>query len=485
VTAAAVDPGGAGFGRLVRAEWTKLRSLRSTWIVLVLVVGLMVAIGILGAAGSKREVAGNGGPPYQDTLYLVHQPLTGDGTLVARVGSQTDSEELARAGIMVKASTTGGAPYASIAVTPRHGVRWQTGFTADVPGSTGPAPRWLKLVRSGGTVTGYESADGQSWTQVGSATLTLPATVQVGLFVTSPPLEQITRHGHNLSGSITRTTGRASFDSVLLQPSTGAPAGRWAGSVISAGPTGPNDGPPVFAGSGSVEQAGGVFTVTGSGDIGPPREPPEGLGDDVIQNLLAGVQVALIAVIALGVLCMTAEYRTSLVRTTFTAAPRRGLVLAAKATALAAVTFPAGLVGGVAAYLVARPIQRHNGFGPPAYPDRSLVDGTLLRALTGTALLLVAVALLALAAGTLLRRTASAVILVIALVVVPEIVAPNLAFEAGQWVDRVTPAAGLAVQQTVRRWDSAIPPWGGFAVICGWVVAGLAVAGWQLRRRDA
>ena len=67
----------------------------------------------------------------------------------------------------------------------------QHDYTHDTAGRPGAvsadAPRWLRLTRSGDTLTGYESADGTHWTEVGTAPLAgLPATVQVGLFVTSP-----------------------------------------------------------------------------------------------------------------------------------------------------------------------------------------------------------------------------------------------------------------------------------------------------------
>ena len=76
-------------------------------------------------------------------------------------------------------------------VTGGHGVRMQYDYTHDTPGLPGAvsaaSPRWLRLTRSGDTLTGYDSADGTHWTRVGTVTLAgLPATVQAGLFVTSP-----------------------------------------------------------------------------------------------------------------------------------------------------------------------------------------------------------------------------------------------------------------------------------------------------------
>ncbi len=72
-------------------------------------------------------------------------------------------------------------------VTPEHGVRMQAMFDTDLAGGTQTAPRWLKLTRTGNTVTGYESADGHDWRQVGTVTVALPRDAEIGLFVASPP----------------------------------------------------------------------------------------------------------------------------------------------------------------------------------------------------------------------------------------------------------------------------------------------------------
>jgi ABC-type transport system involved in multi-copper enzyme maturation permease subunit len=53
------------------------------------------------------------------------------------------------------------------------------------------------------------------------------------------------------------------------------------------------------------------------------------------------------------------------------------------------------------------------------------------------------------------------------------------------WLNRATPLAGLALQQTRDRFDNAIGPWGGFGVLCAWAAVALGLAYWQLRRRDA
>jgi hypothetical protein len=160
-------------------------------------------------------------------------------------------------------------------------------------------------------------------------------------------------------------------------------------------------------------------------------------------------------------------------------------VLAAKAVVLAAAVFVVGLVGALGALVAARPIQRRNGFVAPAYPDPSLADGPVLRAVVGTALFLAVLSLFALGVGAIVRRAAGAITLVIALVVVPSIIGAFLPITAELWLNRATPLAGLAIQQTRERFDNAIGPWAGFGVLCAWAAVALGVAFWQLRRRDA
>jgi regulation of enolase protein 1 (concanavalin A-like superfamily) len=68
-------------------------------------------------------------------------------------------------------------------VTPGNGVAFQYGFNTNVAGGTYTFPNaWLKLSWSGTTITAYTSANGSTWTQVGTATISLTAPVTIGLF---------------------------------------------------------------------------------------------------------------------------------------------------------------------------------------------------------------------------------------------------------------------------------------------------------------
>jgi glucose/arabinose dehydrogenase len=205
-------------------------------------------VGAPALAGDATEIAGTftvagaGGDVWGDAdqFHFVRQPLTGNGTITARVVSQQGTEEWAKAGLMVKASTAAGSPYAAMMVTPEHGTRLQANFATSLAGSTGPAPRWLRLSRSGNVVTGFESADGVAWTLLGTVDLgALPETVEVGLFVTS----------HD-AGSL----GTATFDHVSVGAAApGLPSG-WSQADVGA---------PGLLGAASV--SGSTWTVAGAG----------------------------------------------------------------------------------------------------------------------------------------------------------------------------------------------------------------------------
>lgn len=107
-------------------------------------------------------------------------------TVVARVSSVQNINAWSKAGLMVRDSLNPGAANAFIAVTPGNGVTFQSrssdGGGTSWSQTTGlTAPYWLKLARNGNTFTGYYSPDNVNWTQFGSATMTMPSTVYVGL----------------------------------------------------------------------------------------------------------------------------------------------------------------------------------------------------------------------------------------------------------------------------------------------------------------
>jgi hypothetical protein len=460
------------FRWLVLAEWTKLRTAPGTARSALVTAGALVVIALLissGNPGTYDEA------PYVDELAFTHRPLTGDGTITARVRTQVDSHPWSMAGLVIKEEPTPGAHYAALMVTPNHGVRLQAEFTIDHTGSAGTVPIWLRLSRSGSTITGYESADGRDWAALGTVELPdLPETVSAGLFVTSPGITRTI----TMRPAISRATpGRATFDRVQVTGDAAAEPAAWTSQQV--GPTGRPATPITAPGP------GGVVTLTGSGDI-------IGQADDGSRLLaaVAGTFFAVIPVVTLGVLTITSEYRLRTIRTTLTACPRRGRVLAAKVTVAGGVAFIGSLLAVSAALALTQPFLKRQGFEPPVYPDLSPTDPTVLRVAVGTAAFLALLAVVGLGVGVMLRNGASAICLAVASVLFPAIAAPFLPPATGTALQRLGPIAGLSVQQVTETDDAFLLPWVGrpwlgVAILVAYAVAVLAGGRWLLRQRDA
>jgi PKD repeat protein len=154
-------------------------------------VGAPALAGSSGYTGSSETftVAGSGNDVWADAdqLHFVHRPLAGDGVLTARLLGQTPTDPWAKAGLVIKQSAVAGAPYSFLAVTPGNGIHLQYDFTGDQsPGGPAPGlPVWLRLTRTGDTVTAETSPDGTTWTTVGATTLSFTGPAEIGLAVTA------------------------------------------------------------------------------------------------------------------------------------------------------------------------------------------------------------------------------------------------------------------------------------------------------------
>ncbi len=506
--------------RALHAEWTKFRTVRGWVLGSAGALLLTVLVGLLGTAapagpGSVTYPKGPGGEAVNDSFHFVHRTLTGDGTLTVPLRALTgradtgigrppvaEVQPWAKAGIIVKENLGQGSAYAAVMATGGHGVRMQYGFTRDVAGPSGKAsersPRWLRLVRAGDTLTGYVSADGTRFTRIGATRLPgLPRTVRAGLFATSPQAMHDTGTGAGFSPAVaTGTFGRPELTGGWSESGGSQGSGsadQWSGTQVGGG-AGTSGSYTNTLKGGFTRDAGGGFTVTGAGDIAPVvGGPVMGVGY-AVENFLVGTFAGLVVVIAVSTLFVTGEYRHSLLRTTLAAAPGRGRVLGAKALVAGGV---AGVVGAVAAAVVL-PVgelgARDRGFS--VFP---VTSATELRVIAGTGLLFAATAVLALGAGTLLRRGATAVALVLASLVLPFLLATSgvLPPGASEWLLRLTPAAGFAIQQTLPHYPQVLSvyapstgyhplaPWTGLAVLCGYAALALALAVSRLRGRDA
>ncbi len=512
---------GDGFARVLRAEWTKLRTVRGWTIGLAVAAVLGALLSVASANGSHSGTCtgsnpghtvcsaghpavpvGPGGQVVADTYELVQQSLDGDGAITAWVSSlvgfvaeenmnqaspnapeRPGLAEWAKAGVIVTSSTKAGAPYAAVMATGGHGVRFQYDYSHDIggtPGTVSPSnPRWLRLVRHGDALIASDSTNGSTWHEIGRTDLTgLPDTVYVGLFVTSPVTYTLSSQGNT-------TQATARFDQVTVEGSTTSTA--WKDTIVGGG----NNFYPTL-GSGSARHSGGTFVITGTGDIAPGV-----LAGIIAQNPGAdqttiGILVALIVLIVIAAMFVTAEYRRRLIRTTFTATPNRGRVLYAKAIVIFAVAF---LTEGVAA-AISIPVGRHLliSNGNYLFPVGAL---TTARVLFGSAILVALSAVAVLGLATILRRSSGAVVAGIALFVLPNILGSTLTGSVGEWIYRLTPAAGFSILDSVRSSSLVSYPytvqngyyplgaWISLIVPCLYAAIALGAAALLLRRRDA
>ncbi len=126
---------------------------------------------------------------YADGMQFAYQTLSGDGSIVARIDSLKNysSNVFAEGGVMIRQTLIPNS--AAAAVFYYNNAVWMedrptTGtYNSYLQDLSGTVPMWLKLIRTGNTFTGYGSPDGSNWTLLGTATITMPTTVYIGLAV--------------------------------------------------------------------------------------------------------------------------------------------------------------------------------------------------------------------------------------------------------------------------------------------------------------
>jgi ABC-2 type transport system permease protein len=200
--------------------------------------------------------------------------------------------------------------------------------------------------------------------------------------------------------------------------------------------------------------------------------------DTVLGGSLTGTVLGQLGAAVFGVLVMSGEYGTGMLRATLAAAPRRGTVLAAKAVVVATVTVAAGLIGGCAAYGIGVVMLSGQGYAP----------GRPMPALLGVGGAVAAAGLLGLAFGTILRHSAGAITTMIAIILVPSLIGP-LFGDLQRWVGGASPMAAL--QKMTQTSDAApdavgsLGAWPSLSLVCAYTAVALLAAALLFRRRDA
>ena len=198
---------------------------------------------------------------------------------------------------------------------------------------------------------------------------------------------------------------------------------------------------------------------------------------DPVSTSLTGVLLAQLAIGVLGVLAVTSEYSTGMIRTTFAAAPQRRTVIAAKAAVFGAVAFAVGIVASFITFFVGQAILSTHGVG--------LGAPGALRSVIGVGLYLGLLGIFAGALGTIIRSTAGAIAALFGLILVLPAVLQAFPASIRDSVDKFLPgSAGQAIFHTIKD-TSTLSPWLGLGVFALYAGAALATSLVLVRRRDA
>jgi Pro-kumamolisin, activation domain/IPT/TIG domain len=216
-------------------------------------------VGLIGPAGSASyangtftvKASGQWIWNTADGMNFAYQPLSGDGTIVARLLSIQGGSASESTGVMIRESLDPGSTHMYAAFS-------QAAIWAALRASTGgnttgqsisniTLPYWVKLIRSGNSFSGYASPDGVTWTQVGTTqTITMAQNVFIGLAVCSDDNTKL---------------ATATFDNVSIS-STAAPAPNISGISPATGPIGTQV---VISGSGfGASQNGSAVNLNGA-----------------------------------------------------------------------------------------------------------------------------------------------------------------------------------------------------------------------------
>ena len=203
------------------------------------------------------------------------------------------------------------------------------------------------------------------------------------------------------------------------------------------------------------------------------------LDTDPVTLTLRGAFLAQLAIGVLGVLLITGEYSTGMIRATMSAVPRRLPVLWAKLGLFGAVGVVVSVAAAFVAFLSGQAILSTKHVGA------SLSDPGVLRAVIGAGLYLAVVGLLGMALGFIIRNTAGAIATLFGILLVLPILGDVL---PASWASHVTPYLPSNAGQAIMALQAApntMAPWTGFALFVGYAAVAVAIAAVLLKRRDA
>jgi ABC-2 type transport system permease protein len=210
---------------------------------------------------------------------------------------------------------------------------------------------------------------------------------------------------------------------------------------------------------------------------------PHGPYFDPTRQSLAGLYIGQLVIGVLGVLVITSEYSTGMIRTTLTTNPHRGVMIAAKGAVFTVVALVTSLVTSFAAFFVGQALMSSD------HISTTIGSPNVLRAVIGGALFLTACGVLAFGLGLLIRHTAGGIGAVTGLLFVVTILVNFLPQSWQNHVDKWVPAlAGGQLWMTGPQPPGNTPmfgPWTSFAILCGYAAIAVTAAVILFLKRDA
>jgi ABC-2 type transport system permease protein len=207
----------------------------------------------------------------------------------------------------------------------------------------------------------------------------------------------------------------------------------------------------------------------------PVGQDPEDL---VASGPLQGYYLGQLLMGALGVLVVSGEYSSGMIRATLAAVPTRLPVLIGKVVVFTVVVGLCMTAASVAAFFVAQSVL--SGHRPTA----TLADGSTLRVVVGTGIYLTLVGLLGSALAWIVRSTPGALVATLAVILVLPILFELVFPSWGDYIGAYLPTGAGQSFSTNLPVPHALPPWWGLGVMIAWVAAALVAAGVVLRRKD-
>jgi ABC-2 type transport system permease protein len=208
--------------------------------------------------------------------------------------------------------------------------------------------------------------------------------------------------------------------------------------------------------------------------------PHDRLTYDAINTGVGGWHLAQLTIGVLGVLVITGEYTTGMIRSSLMAVPRRLPVLWGKLIVFAAVTFGLMLIASLISFLSVQAIVTQH------HVQRSLGDPGALRTVIGAALFLMVLSIMCVGIGTLLRNTAGGIATFVGLLFVLPGISAILPSSVN---DSISPYLPLNAGTTLASHSFDNPhhlaPWTGFALFCGYAAVAVLAGAFTLLRRDA